>query len=183
MRRLLPPACVIAATLAALLLAPGAGTAPAQGPEPTPSPQETPDEIVLPPDPGTPTPTPTPAPRLTVQPERRSVSRAALDGLRVRTDCAGGCALVRVRMFISPLTARQRGIRRPDGSRYTEEVLIGSAPTRRDADGVRRVTVFVKGAYQRRLATAKRLPIAVEAEATDAAGATRTALRRITLRR
>ena len=187
MRRLLPPVLLIAATFVALWLAPAPGGAPAaQAQEGTPTPEGTPGVVVL--DPvespsATPTATSTPEQTLSVRPVRRSVSRAALDGFRVQTTCGGGCLRMRVRVFISPLTARQHRIRKPDGSRYTEEVVIGNAPTVRDAEGERRVSVLIKGSYGRKLADARTLRIAVEAEVTDAGSFVRTAVRVLTLRR
>jgi hypothetical protein len=101
----------------------------------------------------------------------------------VRLRCATGCALVRVRVYISPLTARQLGVRKPDGSRYTAEVLVARAPTFHELVGRRTVQVQFRAAVRRRLAVANQLRIAIEGAATDAAGVTRTVTKRLTLRR
>ena len=183
MPRLLGPLAVIVAILAAVVAIPPAG-ASRSGPAAMSQETVTPTPDFASPADQTPTPAETRVPyELAVHPDRRKVAWAVRDGFRVRTLCAGGCELLEVQVYISPLTAREVGLRRPDGSRYTEEVLVASAPSQRYAEGRRIMLVAFIKKFLRRLSRAKRLRIAVEAQATDAAGATRTAVKRLTLRR
>jgi hypothetical protein len=131
---------------------------------------------------GGPEPTPPPVqagPRsLAIHPDRRRLETAAREGFRTRVVCEGGCAKVKLRVYVSSLTARSLGLGTFDG-----DVEIGGAPALRDAEGRSEPVVTFRASLRERLARARRLRIAIEAEATDPDGETRSALKRLTLRR
>jgi hypothetical protein len=152
------------APILALLLAVVASPQPA--PEPTPPPQSSPPPVLA-------------GPRsLAIQPDRRRLAIAARDGFRTRVACHGGCSKVELRVYISRLTAKNLGLGEYDG-----DVEVGGAPALTDAEGRSATIVSFRRALRKRLARARRLPIAIEAVATDPDGQTRFVLKRLTLRR
>jgi hypothetical protein len=180
---------VLGATLAPDM--PYKGTATLEGATPPVTETATPTPTPAP----TPSPTPQPAPagppasspappaqagprRLALEPDRRRVGLAARFGFRVRVLCRGGCAKVKLRAYVSNLTARNLKL-----GRFTGDAEVAAARILRDAEGRRQVVVTFKPSLRRKLAGARTLPIAIEAVATDPDGEVRTFTKRITLRR
>jgi hypothetical protein len=115
---------------------------------------------------------------LAVQPDVRRVAAAVRHGFRTRVLCRGGCVTVKVRVFVSSLTARTFRLGLADG-----DVQVASAPVLRDAEGRHAAKVTFGRLARANLARARELKLAVEATAQDADGRIRTILKRITLRR
>ena len=154
--------------------------------------------LELPPPPSPPPPPPAPAepspapaaeqpaqppvqagPReLAVEADVRRVVRAVRKGFRARVVCRGGCATVRLRVFVSSLTARTYRLANAKG-----DVHVGGARVLRDAEGRRTATITFKKSARRKLARAKNLALAVEAVARDADGRVRRVTKRIVLPR
>ena len=116
-------------------------------------------------------------PELAVQPDLRRVATAVREGFRTRVVCRGGCVTVKLRVFVSSLTARTYGI-----GDYKGDVHVGGAPVLRDAEGRREVKVTFRR-FARPLERAKELTLAVEARAKDPDGRVRTVVKRVTLHR
>ena len=149
-------------------------------PTPPPAPTPTPTEPGPPPPPASAPPPPVQAgPRsLAMHPDRRRLRRAVRFGFRTRVVCRGGCHRVKLRAYVSRLTARNLRL-----GNFTGDLEVGSARILRDAEGRRQAIVTFRPSYRKRLARARRLPIALEAVATDPDGRVRTTLKRFTLRR
>lgn len=154
--------------------------------------------IAFPPPPAPPAPSPTPEPpapaapaeppppppvqagprELAVQPDVRRVASAVRGGFRTRVVCHGGCRTVKLRVFVSSLTARTYKI-----GEFKGDVHVGGAPLLRDAEGRREATIAFKRLPRKQLARARNLTLAIEAVARDYDGQVRTTVKRITLRR
>jgi hypothetical protein len=115
---------------------------------------------------------------LAVQPDLRRVRAAVREGFRTRVVCRGGCAKVRLRVFVSSLTARTYRI-----GEFKGDVHVGGAPLMRDAEGRREVRIAFKRLARARLARAKSLTLAIEAVSEDHDGRLRSTVKRVTLRR
>lgn len=140
-----------------------------------------------------PTPTPAPAPppaadpappaqagprTLALHADRRRLRRAVSKGFRVRMRCEGGCSTLQVRGYVSSLTASQLRL-----GNFRDEAEVAGARVLRDAEGRRVVMLRFKRSMRKRLARARRVPLAIELVATDPDGVVRTFVKRITLRR
>lgn len=142
----------------------------------TPAPQPTPPPSGEPP-PATPVQA---GPReLAVEADVRRVRTAVRKGFRARLLCRGGCDSVRLRIFVSSLTARiYRIAENPRG-----DVRVGGARTLRNAEGRRTATLTFKKSFRRKLQRAKNLTLAIEAVARDPDGRVRRTTKRHVLRR
>lgn len=161
--------------------APGAEPTATPTPDPTPAPTPAPTPEPQPqPQPAAPAPAAAPAPpvALAIQPDRRKLRRAARFGFRTRVVCRGGCTKVKLRAYVSSLTARTLRLGNSKG-----DVEVGSARVLRNAEGRRLAAVTFKPSMRRRIARARRLALAIEATATDPGGRVRTVTKRLTLRR
>ena len=150
---------------------------PPADPEPQPEPQPAPPAPA--PAPAGPAPPAQAGPRsLALQPDRRRLRTAVRFGFRTRMVCHGGCTKVKVRIYVSRLTARNLRL-----GNFAGDVEVGSARVLRNAEGRRQAVVTFRPSLRKRLVRAKRLPLAIEAVATDPDGRVRTHLKRFTLRR
>jgi hypothetical protein len=152
-------------------------TAPTASPDPTPAPTTEPAPTT--PPASSPPPPAQAGPRsLAMQPDRRRLRTAVRFGFRTRVVCRGGCTKVKLRVYVSRLTARNLRL-----GNFAGDVEVGSARILRNAEGRRQVVVIFRPTYRKRLARAKSLSLALEAVATDPDGRVRTLLKRLTLRR
>ena len=150
---------------------------PAATATPAPTPQPTPPPSSEPPPAGTPFYA---GPReLAVEADVRRVKTAVLKGFRARVLCRGGCDSVRLRIFVSSLTARTYRI--DEDARG--DVRVGGARTLRAAEGRRTARMTFKKSVRRKLSRAKNLTLAIEAVARDADGRVRRVTKRHVLRR
>lgn len=176
----LTPAVAYAGSATLEVPAPEPTVTATPAPTPPPAPTPTPTEPAPPPPPASAPPPPAQAgPRsLAMHPDRRRLRRAVRFGFRTRVVCRGGCHRVKLRAYVSRLTARNLRL-----GNFTGDLEVGSARILRDAEGRRQAIVTFRPSYRKRLARARRLPIALEAVATDPDGRVRTTLKRFTLRR
>lgn len=158
---------------------PAATPAPTRAPAPQPTPQPTPEPAPTPPPSAGPPPPVQAGPRsLAMHADRRRLRRAVRYGFRARVVCHGGCAKVKLRAYVSRLTARNLRL-----GNFAGDVEVGSARILRNAEGRRQTVVTFRPSYRKRLARARRFQLAIEAVATDPDGRVRTTLQRLTLRR
>jgi hypothetical protein len=146
---------------------------------PAPTPEPTPEPAPAAPPQSAPAPPAQAGPRsLSLEPDRRRVKLAARFGFRVRVICHGGCTKVKIRAYVSNLTARNLKL-----GNFAGDAEVASGRIIRDAEGRRQIVVTFKPSLRRKLARAKSLPLAVEAVATDPDGQVRMFVKRFTLKR